>query len=82
MSGEGTKIDAMLEMMKELKNDFRQMRKENEGRDKAIHHLTAQVGQLAIEVAELKKLVTALAKPEAIVASPKAGKLKRRSAKT
>ena len=50
-----SKLDALMDMMKENHQDIKDMKKANEVRDKAHEALVVQVGQLAEELAQLKR---------------------------
>ena len=50
-----SKLDALMNMMKEYHQDIKDMKKANEVRDKAHEALVVQVGQLAEELAQLKR---------------------------
>ncbi|KAJ0780656.1 hypothetical protein HanPI659440_Chr06g0240181 [Helianthus annuus] len=50
-----SKLDALMNMVKEYHQDIKDMKKANEVRDKAHEALVVQVGQLAEELAELKR---------------------------
>ncbi|KAJ0521075.1 hypothetical protein HanIR_Chr10g0466671 [Helianthus annuus] len=50
-----SKLDALMDMMKENRQDIKDIKKANEVRDKAHEALVVQVGQLAEEIAQLKR---------------------------